>query len=666
MGIKDEEEKKIIKADLAKNFSFVPVFMEEDVADLHYNGFSNKIIWPLFHYLPGEVNFHDLEWEAYQKANQAFAETIAEVAQEGDIIWIHDYHLMLVPQMLRDLTSQKIHLNIGYFLHIPFPSSEIYGILPVRKQILQGLLGADLIGFHTFDYVRHFLSSGARILGLDSSPNGIEYDGRKVKIGCFPIGIDPAKFVDALTDSKVQERISFLKGIFKDKKILVGVERLDYIKGVPHKLQGLEVFFEKYPEFQEKVVLIQVAVPSRIDVEEYKNLRSTVNELVGRINGRFGTFEYTPIHFLNKSISFEELVALYAIADAFVVSSTRDGMNLVSYEYIACQKGNHGVLILSEFAGAAHSLYGSIVINPWNIDQLASAYYEALTMSDEAKKNSHEKLFNYISKHTAAYWGESFIEELKSVCKDNAAKKIVPKLNFSHLQREWMMTDKKLLIIDNELLRPEDLSIIDPSADLLIISEKEKEFLFPYCGMKNVYIGAENGSLFYDCGQGEWQRLLEDNLDCTWKESVKSLFSHYTERTPGSKIEEREFDLIWNYREADLEYGNWHASELQLGLEKILANSSIGVFVENFSLNARPFSMEKSLAAKHLLKTHSYDLIVGIGAGKSFEPVIKLINSYEKKHISCSVGKKEGEALFYTHSVHEILKVFKSSLECKR
>jgi len=371
-----------------------------------------------------------------------FAEAVRGQLQTGSMVWVQDYHLMLLPMMLRSLIDGKQQndwarkeldritegvdedatlagdakpvdrIKIGFFLHTPFPSSEIYRILPVRREILLGILYCDLIGFHTFDYARHFLSSCTRILGLPTMPNGVEFDGRLAHVGTFPIGIEPSSFIDNLENESVKNRISQLERRFDGVKLIVGVDRLDYIKGVPQKLHGLELFLSQHPEWIGKVVLTQLAVPSRQDVEEYQNLRSTVNELVGRINGRFGTVDFMPIHFMHKSLPFDELCALYAVSDVCLVSSTRDGMNLVSYEYIACQQAKQGVLIISEFAGAAQSLNGALIINPWDAQATADAIYEAVTMPSEPRAENHRKLFKYVNKYSAAFWGDNFVKEL--------------------------------------------------------------------------------------------------------------------------------------------------------------------------------------------------------------------------------------------------------------
>jgi trehalose 6-phosphate synthase len=412
-----EEEQAQVTKDLDEKFNSTPIFLTDEIAELHYNGFSNSILWPLFHYHPGEMNFDEQAWAAYNEANQKFAEEIIKHVKDGDVVWVHDYHLMLLPELLRiEIGKRGIKdVKLGFFLHTPFPSSEIYRILPVRQEILKGVLSCDLIGFHTYDYARHFLSSVERVLGIKTLPNGVEFNGRYVNIGAFPIGIDVDNFTDELKKESVIERVKTLKEKFNGVKIIVGVDRLDYIKGVPQKLHAFEVFLAEHPEWVGKVVLVQLAVPSRGDVEEYQSLRANVNELVGRINGTFGTVEFVPIHFMHKSIPFDELASLYSISDVCLVSSTRDGMNLVSYEYIACQQELKGSLILSEFTGAAQSLNGALVVNPWNIDELSEAIYESLTLPEEKRKANHDKLFSYISKYTSAFWGENFVKELYKI-----------------------------------------------------------------------------------------------------------------------------------------------------------------------------------------------------------------------------------------------------------
>ncbi|GAA5986522.1 hypothetical protein JCM11641_005227 [Rhodosporidiobolus odoratus] len=454
-----EIDRDFITKKLQTDFSCIPVYLSEEVAERYYNGFSNSILWPFFHYHPGEIQFDETDWLAYRQANLLFAEAIQREVNSGDIVWVQDYHLCLAPVFLRDLlgrdpasmgengrrdiealfegltlgptaackpNSQEpagvngTHgatlvpdVQIGFFLHTPFPSSEVFRTLPVRREILLGILNCDLVGFHTYDYARHFLSSVSRLLGLKCTPNRIQLVGRHASVGTFPIGIEPSQFHEALMKDEVQQRIATLQRRFEGVKLIVGVDRLDYIKGVPQKLHAMEVFLEEHPEWIGKVVLVQVAVPSRQDVEEYQNLRAMVNELVGRINGRFGTVDWMPIHFMHRSVPFTELTALYTVSDVCLITSTRDGMNLVAYEYIACQQERHGVLILSEFAGAAHSLNGSLIVNPWNTAETGDAIHQALTMEPEVKEDNHRKLFRYVSQYTAAHWGTEFVASLQ-------------------------------------------------------------------------------------------------------------------------------------------------------------------------------------------------------------------------------------------------------------
>ncbi|KAG6048883.1 hypothetical protein E4U17_007010 [Claviceps sp. LM77 group G4] len=460
-----------MKQRLKDEYGAHPVFIDDELADRHYNGFAStfprlrfasetlmltlsllsldSILWPLFHYHPGEITFDESAWAAYQEVNHLFAQTVVKDVQDGDLIWVHDYHLMLLPQMLREeIAKTKKKVKIGFFLHTPFPSSEIYRILPVREALLRGLLDCDLIGFHTYDYARHFLSSCSRILGTHTTPNGVDWNGRFVTIGAFPIGIDPDKFVDELKKPSVQDRIATLKRKFEGVKLIVGVDRLDYIKGVPQKLHALEVFLTEHPEWIGKIVLVQVAVPSRQDVEEYQNLRAVVNELVGRINGKFGTIEFMPIHFLHQSVPFEELTALYAVSDVCLVSSTRDGMNLVSYEYIATQRERHGVMILSEFTGAAQSLNGSLIVNPWNTEELANALHDAVTMSPEQRAINYKKLERYVFKYTSSWWGTSFVSEMNRLDSSTAQTKTKTLRNVSDTEMEAARRQ------DNEAVSP--------------------------------------------------------------------------------------------------------------------------------------------------------------------------------------------------------------------
>ncbi|KNC98814.1 alpha,alpha-trehalose-phosphate synthase [UDP-forming] 1 [Spizellomyces punctatus DAOM BR117] len=729
--IRDQQDS--MKKQLIEQHSCVPVFVSDELADMHYNGFSNSILWPLFHYHPGEINFNEDHWDAYQKVNRAFADAVADMVEDGDIIWVQDYHLMLLPTMLREQLIEKRRKNvkIGFFLHTPFPSSEIYRILPVRKQILLGVLNCDLIGFHTYDYARHFLSSCTRILGLHTMPNGVEFEGRVVHVGTFPIGIDTEKFAQGLQTEHIQSRIKRLQEKFKGVKLIVGVDRLDYIKGVPQKLHALELFLSKHPEWIEKVVLVQVAVPSRQDVEEYQHLQRVVNELVGRINGRFGTVEYAPIHFMHKSVPFDELVSLYAVADACLVSSTRDGMNLVSYEYIVSQQDRHGVLILSEFAGAAQSLNGSIIVNPWNTEELAQAIHDAVTMPDDVRKANHQKLYRYVTKYTAAYWGLTFVKELQRVSEQYDPQKL-PKLPFDVVLSRFSKSQKKKIIFldyDGTLTTTHKLpefakpssAVLDalkrlssrPDVFVYILSGRSRMHLDLWFSETGVGLSAEHGCFYrhpqklgeafgdpeadVDEGFNEipaeesdtaagtsdssgkptskgveifrrranngWLALV-DQVDSSWRDTIRPLFQHYTERTPGSFIEEKEINLTWHYRNADPEFGSWQSAELQVNLEKILSHMAVSIILGNKTLELRPSMVDKATAARAILKDlgapKDTDYCLCVGDGKTDEVVFQFLqHEFEGNDslITATVGKKQTEAAYYVETVKEVEKL---------
>jgi trehalose 6-phosphate synthase/phosphatase len=433
--------------------------------------------------------------------------------------------------------------------------------------------------------------------------------------------------------------------------------------------------------------LVQVAVPSRTDVEEYQNLRATVNELVGRINGKYGSIDFTPIHFLNRSVSFEELVALYAVSDACLVSSTRDGMNLVSYEYITCQQENHGVLILSEFAGAAQSLNGSIIVNPWNTEELATAIYDALTMDDAQRATNHQKLFRYVTKYTAAFWGLSFVKELRRVSEQYDQSLALPKLTASHVITRYQQSQKKKVIFLDydgtltashkvpELARP-STKVIEtlkklgelPNVLVYILSGRGRLHLDKWFEETQVGLSAEHGCFYKHPAKigsqpilsgakadtnGWWCQVTQ--TDSTWKSVIMPLFQHYTARTPGSFIEEKEINLTWHYGNADPEFGAWQATELQVNLEKLLSHIALSIVFGNKTLELRPSSIDKATAAKAILKDlgDEVDFLLCIGDGRTDEVVFSMLHELPYA-ITGTVGKKRTEAQFYLDNVSEV------------
>ncbi|KAE8154762.1 glycosyl transferase [Aspergillus avenaceus] len=401
IGVKDDEDQKQVAAALAEN-SAVGIFLDPQLAHDHYNKFSNSILWPILHYQAG-VAFDDDAWKAYQRVNEIFADTVAEQAADGDLIWVHDYHLLLLPAFLRErLKKQRKHCPIGFTLHTPFPAEDFWRALPVQKSLLEGILASDVVGFHTDEYKRNFTESCGRSLKSNIETEGkITLDGHESCVGTFIVGIDPQKFADSLQDPGVQKRIKELEEQYNGTDVIIGVDRLDYTKGLVQKLEGYNCFLNEHPELNGKVTLIQVAVPSRQDVKEYQDLEREISTLVGKINGEHATPDGTPLIYMHRSVSFTELTALYTVANACLLTSQRDGMNLVASEYVACQKDRHGVLVLSELAGAASFMTGgSITFNPSSAQELSESLYNAITMDKEERRERHESLREFITTHT--------------------------------------------------------------------------------------------------------------------------------------------------------------------------------------------------------------------------------------------------------------------------
>ncbi|XP_059664689.1 alpha,alpha-trehalose-phosphate synthase [UDP-forming] 1-like isoform X2 [Cornus florida] len=580
VNVPDEVGQKTLTKALAEK-KCIPVFLDEEIVHQYYNGYCNNILWPLFHYLglPQEdrlatTRSFQSQFDAYKKANQMFADVVYEHYEDGDVVWCHDYHLMFLPKYLKDYNNK---MKVGWFLHTPFPSSEIHRTLPSRSELLRSVLAADLVGFHTYDYARHFVSACTRILGLEGTPEGVEDQGKLTRVAAFPIGIDSDRFIRALELPQVQDHIKELKKRFAGRKVMLGVDRLDMIKGIPQKILAFEKFLEENPDWRDKVVLLQIAVPTRTDVPEYQKLTCQVHEIVGRINGRFGTLTAVPIHHLDRSLDFHALCALYAVTDVALVTSLRDGMNLVSYEFVACQASKKGVLILSEFAGAAQSLgAGAILVNPWNITEVAASIGYALNMPADEREKRHHHNFTHVTNHTSQEWAQTFVSELNDTIVEAhlRTRQIPPSLPVKVAIERYMQSNNRLLILgfnatltepvdapgrrgdqfkEMELKLHPDLKeslkklCDDPKTTIIVLSGSDRSILDENFGGYNMWLAAEHG-MFLRLTKGEWMTTMPENLHMDWVDSLKHVFEYFTERTPRSHFELRETSLVWNYK----------------------------------------------------------------------------------------------------------------------
>ncbi|CAF1926277.1 unnamed protein product [Brassica napus] len=601
----------------------IPVFLEE-VFDQYYNGYCNGILWPILHHmgLPQEDHndtnkTYQTQYDAYKKANRKFLDVIIENYEEGDIVWIHDYHLLFLPQYLKEYNNK---IKIGWFLHSPFPSSEVFKTLPSRSELLRSVLTADLLGFHTYDFASHFVRTCTRILGVEGTHEGIVDHGKVTRVAVFPIGIDPNRFIKACELPEVRQQMTELKKRFAGKRVILGVDRLDMIKGIPQKFLGFEKFLEENMDWRDKVVLVQIAVPTRNNVPEYQKLKSQVHGLAGRINGRFGSVSSLPIHHLDCSVDFNFLCALYAIADVMLVTSLRDGMNLVSYEFIACQEAKKGVLVLSEFAGAAQSLgAGAILVNPWDVTEVSSAIKEALNMPAEERDERHRLNFQYVKTHSAKKWGDDFISELHDTFteSDMKIKKIPVGLPQQDVIQRYSKSNNRLLILgffgtltepmnnqNEELdlkLNPELKGTLkalcnDPKTTVVVLSRSGKNILDKIFGEYNIWLAAENGMFLRDT-TGEWVTNIPENMNLDWVDGTKNVFKYFTDRTPRSFFEASETSLVWNYENADVEFGRAQARDLlQYLWAGPISNASVDVVRGNHSVEVHAVGETKGVA----------------------------------------------------------------------
>ncbi|CAG8691657.1 22105_t:CDS:10 [Dentiscutata erythropus] len=680
------EERNKITAQL-KESSYYPVFIENSLIKSHDN-FSNLTLWTLFHYYSGDKLFCQEDWEAYKFVNGLFADAINEIVQDNDLIWIHGHHLMLLPEMLKKrIGNKKLNVKIGYFLHIPFPSSEIYRILPVCEEILTGVLKSDLVGFQTLDYARHFLSSCTSILGLLTKPNSVYYEDRLLHVGAFPIGIDPERFIGNLNEIEVQRHIKELKEKYKDIKIISSIDQLDYIKGVPQKLHAFDLFLTKHPEWIGKVVFIHVVKPSRWSTEERNNLFNVVNELDGKINGKCSTFNFSPIHFMHYKLSFEELLALYTVSDAFIVTSLRDGMNVLPHQYISCQQKNNGVLILSEFTG-------SILVNPWNTDEFSNAIYEAVTMNEDLRKFNYQKLHHYVMKHTVSFWGKSFTDKLKCV-KGYSSQIVTPHLEINQVVKVANTANKRIILLDyNRTLITHKLAELSNNiiSILKALQKKSNTYVYILSGHCKVYLdeqfestgvglSAEHGCFYKHpkCLQEKvnpilnhegkiimeeyngWYRLVEQ-IDPALKEKVLHLFNHYKERTPGASIEKREIGVIWHYCSGPEfgKFGLWQTLGLQDNLISKLGFMPLKTILGDNKLEIRSSLIDQSTVVRAILKDLNVtqdSFVLCIGDESPDEPVFSLLKNDEFKslnYFTSTVGKKQTDAKFFLEDIRDV------------
>ncbi len=652
-----------------------PIFLSQKQIDDYYLGFCNETIWPLFHYFPLRTVYENRFWQTYQQVNDTFCDEVTKIAKSGDYIWVHDYQLMLLPKLLRERLSG---LQIGFFLHIPWPSFELFRLLPWREEILQGLLGADLIGFHTYDYVRHFLSSVCRIAGLDHTLGKVTMGNRIVKIDAFPMGIDYEKYSQAAHDVDVKKEANKILEKVGDCKIIISIDRLDYTKGIIQRLEAFDLFLSENPEYKGKVTLIMVAVPSRTEVQDYKILRSDLEHLVGRVNGEYGTIGYMPVWYLYRFMPFTRLTALYSIADVALVTPLRDGMNLIAKEFIAAKTDGRGVLIISEMTGAASELGEALIVNANNKGAIVAAIKEALQMPTDEQIERNRMMQERLQRYDVTRWSSDFLNALSDVQKTQQELS-VRKLSEATRQKlisDYTQSNKRLFLLDYDgtlvgfMGRPgkagpdpqimrllENLSS-NPNNNIVIISGRDKATLEKWLGHLKVALVAEHGAWIKEIRRmpysksKDWQPIAgTKSLSSDWKDSIRPILELYSDRTPGSLVEEKDFSLVWHYRRADPELASVRIQELRDALLNLTANLDVGVFEGSKILEIKNLGINKGRAAEFWLANYDWDFIIAAGDDYTDEEMFTIL---PETAYSIKVGVSISKARFNVDTIYEI------------
>jgi trehalose 6-phosphate synthase/phosphatase len=671
IGAADFPEKRWTKFHPAQEdtYKIKPVFIDQKIYSKYYNGFCNATLWPLFHYFPSYVVYDRTFFEMYEAANKLFAEKIIETYEPGDTIWIHDYQLMLLPQLIREKLPDA---TIGFFLHIPFPSFEVFRLLhrPWKEKIIRGLLGADLIGFHTYEYVQHFLKTVRMVVGLDHQYRVVQYEQRLVKVEMFPLGIDYNSFHSTSKSQIVLEKRDEIRSNFKDKKIIFSVDRLDYTKGVTHRLSGYERFLQSNSKWLEKVVFILVVVPSRQIVSKYNERRKLIEEQVGSINGKYSSLSWQPIIYRYSTLSFDELCALYLSADIGLITPLRDGMNLVAKEYVASCSEKRGVLILSELAGAASELGEAILVNPLDEFELAQAISEGLNMSEEDQQRKLTVMQNRLQSYDVTNWVNDFFNQLREI-KDQQYQLTAKYIN-SETRKEiinhFRNSKNRLVFLDydgtlvrfaklpKEAVPGEDLIKLlsrlssDTASTLSIVSGRDGATLEKWFGHLRINLIAEHGAAIRRIDD-TWE--LKENFDQQWKKLIRPTLELFCKRSPGSMIEEKYHTLAWHYRNVDSELGFNRSRELLDNLFHLVRNSQLQVIDGNKVIEIRVAGIDKGVATKKLMDEAPYDFILAVGDDKTDEDMFLALAD---KAITIKVGSGQSNAKYSMQSPQEVIR----------
>jgi len=634
----NESDKQEITTEL-KKMNIHPVFLTKEQIRNYYEGYSNSTLWPLCHYFFVYTLHKDHFWTAYKEVNQLFHNQVINLITSEDIVWVHDYQLMLLPGMIRQTLPDA---TIGYFHHIPFPSYELFRILPQRDEILTGLLGADFIAFHTHSYMRHFMNALDNVLRVEFTLDEIHFFNRVIRVNALPMGINYKLYHDTSLNENTRKNIIKINKYYKGCKLIFSVDRLDYSKGILQRLSAFSSFLEHHPEYHGKVVFIMQVIPSRDCVGSYAKLKGVINEAVSAINGKYSTLNWAPIRYLYHTLSFAQLSAMYYLADVMMVNSLRDGMNLVAKEYVATKRGNKGVLILSELAGSSVELKEALIVNPNDLAQVEQSLLKSLEMPIEEQLNRIFEMQAILSKQTVNKWASNFIDELCNAHEknQNLSNKLISSYICRSIETKYHSAHKRLIILDYDgtlvaiKKRPEeampteqllstlrDLSL-DPFNHLVINSGRDYKTLESWLGKLPISIAAEHGAFFKE--DGVWHNHL---LKKCWDDKLLGIFNKFVDKTPGSHLEVKTAAIAWHYREVDTWFGNLRCEQLQKSLFSFCLKYNLQIVHGNKVLEIKPANYSKGTEVKRLLDKDSYDFILAIGDDTTDEDMFSALPS---------------------------------------
>ena len=625
----------------ATNFNYLPVFINQPVYDAYYSGFAKSVIWPLFHYFPSYADYNPASFNNYLKGNEHFLDVLRRYLRPNDTVWIQDYHLMPLAEMIR---REFPDVSIGFFLHIPFPSYEIIRLIPRKWQaaIINGILGADLVGFHTIDYASHFLKSVQMIMGLDSEMNVLLHNNRLIKVDVFPSSIDFKKFNAAFANERVASARTAMREKFGGQKIIFSLDRLDYTKGLQNRLKAYEHFLLSHPKYIEKVVFILLVEPFFDNITKNTERKRIVDEAVNNINTRFGSNNWQPLIYQYSSLRFEEMVVLYTACHVALITPLRDGMNLVSKEFISSRNDQQGVLILSETAGAARELTDALTINPNDIMEISEQLRVALEMTTAEQETRMENMQARVKQYDIGAWADDFLHQLDNIKKRQLKFQIrfVDEQARRAILDSYRMAKKRLLLLDYDgtlvsfaslpleakpgrhLIELLESLAGKEENDVYIISGRESTALESWIGHIPLNIISEHGARTKLKGKG-WQTQVITSHD--WKPTVKTIMNSYVKRCANSFTEEKDFSVVWHYRNANQDQAKLRSLEMIAELSEYTRNLELQVMPGNKIVEVRSLGIDKGKAVRKILLNSDYDFILAAGDDKTDEDMFKVL-----------------------------------------